>query len=254
MGKASSQDQCPSSDSVHSESYGNHAQDTKPALFFGNPDFSISAHSKISQSTMQIPYAHSDSYFSGLFTAYGPHTLIQPQMMGASSARVPLPVDLSEDGPVYVNAKQYHGILRRRQTRAKLEAQNKLVKTRKPYLHESRHRHALNRVRGSGGRFLSKKQPHQSDCPYPNSSQAQAHLDSLRFNQIGDTLNADAHEIKANKRDVPTTTRTEGTRIASVDVIFPLAEGRFPSHMAVSMQGGSNLVYGGNRHFASIVR
>lgn len=52
-------------------------------------------------------------------------------MMGAASGRVPLPVDLAEDGPIYVNAKQYHGILRRRQTRAKLEAQNKLVKTRK---------------------------------------------------------------------------------------------------------------------------
>lgn len=55
----------------------------------------------------------------------------QPQVMGSASIRVPLPVDISEDGPIYVNAKQYHGILRRRQTRAKLEAQNKLIKNRK---------------------------------------------------------------------------------------------------------------------------
>lgn len=46
-------------------------------------------------------------------------------------ARVPLPLDVAEDGPIYVNAKQYHGILRRRQSRARLEAQNKLVKARK---------------------------------------------------------------------------------------------------------------------------
>jgi len=54
-----------------------------------------------------------------------------PPMPGLASTRVALPLDLAEDGPIYVNAKQYHGILRRRQSRAKLEAQNKLIKNRK---------------------------------------------------------------------------------------------------------------------------
>lgn len=50
---------------------------------------------------------------------------------GGTSARIPLPLELAENEPIYVNPKQYHGILRRRQLRAKLEAQNKLVKARK---------------------------------------------------------------------------------------------------------------------------
>lgn len=50
--------------------------------------------------------------------------------MGLTSVRVPLPFDLTEE-PIYVNAKQYHAILRRRQYRAKLEAQNRLIKARK---------------------------------------------------------------------------------------------------------------------------
>ncbi|KAL8464342.1 hypothetical protein ACS0TY_034026 [Phlomoides rotata] len=239
MGKTSSQDQCASSDSVHDESYHKHGQDMKAALFMCNPELPvIASQAEINQPIVQFPYAYNDPYFNGLFTTYGLHSMMQPQVMPGACGRVPLPVDLSEDGPIYVNAKQYHGILRRRQTRAKLEAQNKLVKTRKAYLHESRHQHALNRVRGTGGRFMSTKRQQSGSVPATTSQ-------GLNYG-----------ESEANKYGA--FSAAQGMRVSGGDgVMMQQADGRFssvPPHMGVAMQGSGGLVYNGNRHYASIVR
>lgn len=120
--------------------------------------------------------------------------------METAAVRVPLPSDMMEE-PIYVNSKQYHAILRRRQCRAKLEAHNKLIKDRKvsmltflfryfcktkfllnqplnnivpqPYLHESRHVHALKRARGAGGRFLNAKKLEESKLASQNKNHSQ---------------------------------------------------------------------------------
>ncbi|ESW34977.1 hypothetical protein PHAVU_001G196800 [Phaseolus vulgaris] len=115
----------------------------QPSLADSHSRFEIG----FSQPMICAKYPYTDQFY-GLFSAYAPQI----------SGRIMLPLNMtSDDGPIYVNAKQYHGIIRRRQSRAKAVLHHKLTKRRKPYMHESRHLHAMRRPRGCGGRFLNTR-------------------------------------------------------------------------------------------------
>nr|WOL23165.1 nuclear factor Y subunit A10 [Sedum plumbizincicola] len=112
-----------------------------------SPEYHSQLDSGFGQSMVYTQYSYGDQSY-GVMSAYG------PPMAG----RMMLPLDLSsDDGPIYVNAKQYNGIIRRRLHRAKAELVSRTIKARKAYMHESRHLHALRRPRGCGGRFLKTK-------------------------------------------------------------------------------------------------
>jgi len=89
-----------------------------------------------------------------------------------SMAQLPQQAEVTEEEPLYVNAKQYNRILKRRKARGRLEAAGLMPKERKKYLHESRHKHAMARQRGDGGRFHTannnaerKKSSNERDIP-----------------------------------------------------------------------------------------
>ncbi|XP_028753596.1 nuclear transcription factor Y subunit A-3 isoform X1 [Neltuma alba] len=234
----------------------------KPFLSLNHTDTDVNcSHLDSSHSMARVPYPYGDPFYGGSLVSYGSQAINQPQivpqLLGLTSTRVALPLDLAEDGPIYVNAKQYHGILRRRQSRAKLEAQNKLVKSRKPYLHESRHRHALNRVRGSGGRFLSTRQLQQSNVQVVTS--ANSGSDSVNLYQKKDISEVEIRPLRTGTGENASSISTcsDMTSGSSNNVNFRQPECKFlgnSTNMGSASQFSGGLTFGGTQQRAPIVR
>ncbi|KAH6830718.1 nuclear factor Y [Perilla frutescens var. hirtella] len=154
-----------------------HTGIASPAMHYASP-----AQVGAGNAMAQTAYPYPDPYYRSIFAPYETQPypaqpypaqpMVHLQLMGIQQAGVPLPSEAVEE-PVFVNAKQYHGILRRRQSRAKAESENKLSKSRKPYLHESRHLHALRRARGNGGRFQKKTENQKREVETSEKSQGQ---------------------------------------------------------------------------------
>jgi len=80
---------------------------------------------------------------------------------GAAAAAAAPPAGGEESTPVlFVNPRQFLRIVKRRESRKKATGSDVTMYTprKRKYLHESRHKHAVGRKRGPGGRFLSKEE------------------------------------------------------------------------------------------------
>ncbi|XP_027182935.1 nuclear transcription factor Y subunit A-3-like isoform X1 [Coffea eugenioides] len=235
------------------ETHGRRAEQyQRSPLLCVSADFTVSqVQLDYNKSLACIPFPSSESYFGGLVAAYGPNALVCPPMVGMLHARVPLPpLQCAEGMPVLVNAKQYRAILRRRRIRAKHEAQNKMLKFRKPYLHESRHKHAVRRPRGSGGRFLNTKDIKPSNLSSPSYTE-DAPLKML----AGDISGSEARLSESCSWAASTPSGSDVTSIFNGDDIFQHPENQVSAssfHMGMRVGKDSTHLEAGNLLFLSI--
>ncbi|KAF9439240.1 Transcriptional activator [Entomortierella beljakovae] len=117
-----------------------------------------------SRSTGMHHFEHMAGGYPGVIVV-DPSMMPQGYMIGQVATRIDEPEE-----PLYVNAKQYHRILKRRAARANLEAQNKLMQRGRKFMHESRHLHAMRRPRGPGGRFLTAAEIAALDSKQPDEN------------------------------------------------------------------------------------
>ncbi|RHZ44553.1 hypothetical protein Glove_718g41 [Diversispora epigaea] len=76
-----------------------------------------------------------------------------------------------------LNPKQINRINKRRIAREKFKKKHNIPKQRKPYIHESRHIHALRRPRGPGGRFLTNSAEKVLQTYNNNNMNSTCHFD-----------------------------------------------------------------------------
>ena len=95
----------------------------------------------------QSEYSYPAGYAPEMPAAYGGKYIPDTRITGFQDNRA---------GTVFINPKQIYWIRKRQMRREILDSV--MIQQRNNYMHESRHRHAMKRMRAPSGRFLTKEE------------------------------------------------------------------------------------------------